>query len=673
MPERNNSVAAASPVELARIVGGNWRIVLSAMALAIVLAAVYVYLVAKREYTATGSIMIDRPGSLYPSSPAVADAGTLDKSTIMSQGEALRSRDLLVNVQKRLESEGFSMAVPAGESAVEGLREALTVKIGDDTHVINAEFDDANPQLAGRALSLLFDEYIQRDVNRRGAANAAAREQYEARAEALRTELASLNRQIALESAASGRYFGAGDSMLSSSMQAAAAQMNELQSQITAINARIKVGSQAVAAGNWAEAERTLQSPTLQRLLQNQIDLELEQQAATAKGQGARHPESQALQLRKTSLGGLLREEVQQTLTTLGESRLHLLEQSRELQRQIGSMRASSNQELRGAATLDQLERSAGALRDMLNTAVEKLYDTAVLPAASAWIVEAPSVSAHPTSPRAGLTFTGAALFGLIGGSLLAFWREGRRRGTLAALEIDHPVMMPALWSLPAPRPKLLSVSGPSSFDNLQTQDWQETLRAIGHKLALKAVPGRGLAVAVVSAHPKEGKTMVALALARRLVRDGYKVLLVDGDLRKPDIHRRASAGVDGSLHTLLQQHPDWKGLLRSDDSSGLHVIAPNQPADPSTGVLRGQGIKALLEAARRHYDFIIVDTSPVTRVADGLLLLEHVDTAIMVSGERTDPEGTRQVLEQADFPLAKIGGLVRLGRGVGAMSYPGY
>jgi polysaccharide biosynthesis transport protein len=673
MAERNNSVVAASPVELARIVANNWRVVLSAMGAAVLLAAVYVFFIAKREYTAAGSIMIDRPGSLYPSSPAVADPGTLDKSTIMSQGEALRSRDLLLNVQKRLESEGYPMVVPPGESAVDGLRQALTIKVGEDTHVINAQFDDANPQFAGRALSLLFDEYIQRDVNRKAAANAAARKQYEARADALKGELDTLNRQIAMESAASGRYLAGGGSILSSNMQAAVAEINDLQAQITSINAKMKVGREAIAGGNWADAQGTLQTPTLQRLMQTEVDLELEEQAANAKGRGSRHPDAQALQLRKASLDNLMKDEVRGALATLGENRIRLQAQSSDLQRQIAGLKASSDRELRGTAALDQLERSAVALRDMLNVAVEKLYDTAVVPVANAWVVEAPSVSTHPTSPRAGLTFTGAALFGLIGGSLLAFWREGRRRGTLAALEIDHPALMPALWSLPAPRPKLLSVSGPSSFDNLQTQDWQETLRAIGHKLALKAVPGRGLAVAVVSAHPKEGKTMVALALARRLVRDGYKVLLIDGDLRKPDIHRRASAGVDGSLHSLLQQNPDWKGLLRSDDSSALHVIAPNQPADPSTGVLRDRGIQALLEAARRHYDFIVVDTSPVTRVADGLLLLEHVDTAIMVSGERTDPEGTRQVLEQADFPLAKIGGLVRLGRGVGALSYPGY
>ncbi len=682
MSSQPESLVAASPVELARIISAGWRIVLGAVVAAMLLAASYIYFIAEKKFTATGAIMIEPAANLYPSTPGVTEAGTLDKSAIVSQGEALRSRDLLQTVQKRLDSEGLQTGSPAEAApapadgratGVERLQDALKIKVVDDSHVITAEFTDERPQVAGRALTLLFDEYIQREVDRRSAANAAARQQYEARAAALKTELESLNRQIAAESAQSGRYLAGGTTILASNMQAAVNQLIDLQAQTADVSAKIKAATAAVEGGSWSEAARTLQTPTMQRLLQNEVDLELEAQAASATGLADRHPKSQALQSRISDLHNLIRQEMQHGLVVLGENRTRLLEQSRELQEQIARLKSGSGRELQGTATLEQLERSAAGLREMLNLVVGRLYDTAVAPRANAWIVEAPTVSFQPTSPRVGIIFLGAALLGFIGGALVPLWREGRRRADRAVLEIDGAGAMPSLWTLPAPRPKLLAARAHASIDNEQTEKWQETLRAIGHRLALKSRAGHGLAVAVVSAQPKEGKTMVALALSRTLANDGYKVLLIDGDLRKPDIHRRARVGLEGSFHSVLRGRGDWRALLQRDPSSGLHLIAPSEPADLSAGILREGGMRELLEAVRQHYDFVIVDSSPVLRVADGLFLLDYVDSAILVSGERNGPEETRQVLEQPGFPLTKVEGVVRLGRGNGALSYPGY
>jgi polysaccharide biosynthesis transport protein len=690
MSSQSESLVAASPVELVRIIAGGWRAVAVAVMAALLLAASYVYFIAERKYTATGAIMIEPPANLYPSTPGVAEAGSLDKSSITSQGEALRSRDLLLTVHKRLESEGFVSDAAAGgspgsaggvmiddgtgspESSIEQLQEALAIKVVDDSHVITAEFTDRNPKAAARALTLLFDEYIQRDVNRRGAANVAARQQYEARSVALKGELESLNRQIAEESARSGRYLAGGTTILASNMQAAVGQMIELQTQITDVNAKIKVISDAERGGSWAEAARMLQTPAMQRLLQNQMDLDLEIQAASASGVAERHPKMQVLQARRVDLQGMLRDEMRHALLVLGEDRKHLQEQARELQQKVAALRSGSDLELQGAVNVEQLEKSAAGLREMLSLVVGKLYDTAVAPAANAWIVEAPVVSMNPTSPRLGIILLGSTLLGLIGGALIPLWREGRRRADRVILQVGAQGLMPSLWNLPAPAHKLLGGRGKASFDQVHTEKWQETLRAIGHRLALKSRTGSGLAVAVVSAQPKEGKTMVALALSRRLAGDGYKVLLIDGDLRKPDIHRRAGTGVKVALPSLLNGGDKWRDLLQKD-SSGLHLMAPSEPADLSTGFLREGGMRELLDAVRLHYDFVIVDSSPVLRVADGLFLLDYVDSAILVSGERTGPAETRQILERPGFPLEKVEGVVRLRSGGGPLSYPGY
>jgi succinoglycan biosynthesis transport protein ExoP len=668
------TVLAASPIDLARTVGAGWRTVLVAVAITVGLAAVYVYYIADEKYTATGRVMIEKPGNLYPSTPGVAEDSRLDQSTITSQAEALASRDLLRTVLQRLETEGELVVTPASrEETVDQLQESLKVSVLDESHIITAKFTDESPQFAQKTLALLFDEYIRREVERRNTVSALAREQYEERSAALRSELESLNRQIALQSAASGRYFGGeGGTIQSNSMQAALGQVNDLEAQITDVSARLKVAKEAVSSGSWAEAARTLQTPTMQKLLQNQIDLELEAQIGRSAGWTDRHPESLAMQSRKAALDEMMKTEVQHAIVTLGETRSQLLEQARDSQSRMSTLRSNSNQELRGSATLDQLERSADSLREMLNDVVGRLYDTTSAPSAHAWIMEAPTASLRPTSPRPRLTFAGATLLGLLGGSLIAILRQGRALASRSALEFDSTAAIPSMWSLPAPRQTLLASRKNGTFDLAQTQDWQETLRAIGRRLALNAGSG-GRSLAVVSAQPKEGKTMVSLALSRRLAADGYKVLLIDGDLRKPDIYRRADTGVPGSMDTLLAPQGNWRDAVQVDPASKLHLIAPRAPSDPAAGILRDGTMLKMIEAAKKSYDFVIVDSSPVLRVVDGLFLLDCVDSAVFVSNERTDPAETRHVLEQPDFPLAKFEGVIRLARSQGSLSYPGY
>jgi len=669
-----NALVAASPVELARIVWTGWPVVLAAVMTTVLLTAAYIFYVAEKKYTAIGTIMIEPPASLYPSTPGVAEPG-LDKSAIISQGEALRSRDLLRAVGTSLESEGLlskGAAKPVDE-AVEHLESALKISVVDESHVISAQLTDARPEYAGRALTLLFDKYIEREVSRRSSVNAAAREQYDSRAAALTTELDALNQQIAAQTAQTGRYFEGGTTVLFASMQTSVNQLDQLTAQLADVNAKIKVVTDAVFSGNAAIAAGIIDTPTIKRIAQSQVELELAARELATKKKGPQHPEVIAIRTQRESLGNLMKDEMRKGLQELDESRSHLMEQSRELRGRIGVLQAGSDRESQGTATLVQMEKKAEALRDMLNQVTGRLYDTAVAPNANAWVLAAPAVLPLPTSPKVGLSFLGATILGLVGGALVAFWREGKRRAARGVLGIYPVETMPALWSLSPPRQRLLGSRARGSFASAQIAGWRETLRAIGHRLALKLGNGAGISVAVVSAQPREGKTLVAVTLSRTLANDGYKVLLVDADLRKPDIHRATHASLGGPLHHVVGSNAGWRSLVQTDASSPLHLIAPTEPSDPSTGFLRDARIRDFLDAARQHYDFVIFDTSPVLRVADGLFFLDFVDSAILVSGERTDPRETQRVLAQPDFPLPKLEGVIRFGHGTGTLSYPGY
>jgi protein-tyrosine kinase len=137
--------------------------------------------------------------------------------------------------------------------------------------------------------------------------------------------------------------------------------------------------------------------------------------------------------------------------------------------------------------------------------------------------------------------------------------------------------------------------------------------------------------VMVASAVAGEGKTLTASNLSLTLSESYQKrVLLIDGDLRRPTLHSvfrldSASGLADGLLST-----GETKMLVRQV-STRLAVLPAGRPsADPMAG-LTSERMKRLLDEARQSFDWVILDTPPVMLLPDANLMASMVDGAVMV------------------------------------------
>ena len=151
-----------------------------------------------------------------------------------------------------------------------------------------------------------------------------------------------------------------------------------------------------------------------------------------------------------------------------------------------------------------------------------------------------------------------------------------------------------------------------------------ETLRGIW--LAIRpptdARQEGGTTVVVTSSEVGEGKTTVAAAMAYRMASDGFRVLLVDADLRRPRLSSSLhSQPVATSLDPMLAAVPAFASAISIDHESGFHYLLARGVAANPMKVLLSEEFKALLAASRQVYDFVILDSPPVLRVADALLL----------------------------------------------------
>lgn len=163
--------------------------------------------------------------------------------------------------------------------------------------------------------------------------------------------------------------------------------------------------------------------------------------------------------------------------------------------------------------------------------------------------------------------------------------------------------------------------------------------------------PGRGRAVMLTSASMADGKTASSINLALVLAASGQRVILLDFDLRKPDVGRRL--GVDADVMRLFRSDATLEDVLvESRSAPGLSVLSStfHGDVDPMLEALTRR-LPDLMREACELADYVIIDTAPLGQVSDALRVAAAVDDVVLVvrpsNTDRTDLQRTRELLER--------------------------
>ncbi|MDH3719364.1 MAG: CpsD/CapB family tyrosine-protein kinase, partial [Planctomycetota bacterium] len=139
-----------------------------------------------------------------------------------------------------------------------------------------------------------------------------------------------------------------------------------------------------------------------------------------------------------------------------------------------------------------------------------------------------------------------------------------------------------------------------------------------------------GRVLMVTSAKAGEGKTTVAGALAASLGRSGRRTLLIDGDLRRPSVHRLLDLSLDAGLAEVLRGEASVDDVIRPTRAAGLWCMSAGQCDHVALQALTKECVGEIFETVRSEFDFVIIDTGPVMSVVDALLLGQHCDGAVL-------------------------------------------
>lgn len=211
------------------------------------------------------------------------------------------------------------------------------------------------------------------------------------------------------------------------------------------------------------------------------------------------------------------------------------------------------------------------------------------------------------------------------------------------------------------------SVNGDTRLLRGETQGViTEKYRLLAHRVRRARAARPIQTLLVTSSIPGEGKTTVAANLASVLARNGSRVLLLDADLRAPDLSK--ALGLTSSLPGLsevLAGELSFEQALRCVNPLGLYLLSAGRPVDNPVPWLEGAVFKNVLASARQAFEWVIIDSPPLTPVVDAHCLAAMVDGILLVVRWGFTP---REELDQAVGTLA---GLPLLGMVLNAFDEP--
>lgn len=288
-----------------------------------------------------------------------------------------------------------------------------------------------------------------------------------------------------------------------------------------------------------------------------------------------------------------------------------------------------------------------------LQQQVQQYKSLILAPSAGAQQIDPATPPRSPSSPKPVRDAIFGGIVGLVLGVIVAFCLELLDRRLVRVSTVESIYGRPVLAVLPhvrnpSPRAGARQLEIPAPF--------LEELRSLKVMLRLAGNPDPPRTIMITSALPREGKSTITRDLALVYADAGERVLVIDADLRRPSMYELFNVEAQAGLVQVLQGEAQLAEAVATvslnpaaEASTNGHTAPPTTDgAAPAHGVvsvlthgerpsnpeplLSSERMTALLEEASHAYDVVLVDTPPVLTVADGVPLLESVDSVLLVA-----------------------------------------
>jgi len=261
-------------------------------------------------------------------------------------------------------------------------------------------------------------------------------------------------------------------------------------------------------------------------------------------------------------------------------------------------------------------------------------------------IVNRAEPSVRPVKPSLKMNLALSMVVGLVLGLSLAFFIEYLDTSIKTMDDVERHLGLSVLAVIPKGA-KFLTQDEPNSR-------FAEGYRILCAKLNLTGARDSARSITVLSGGPGEGKSTTAFNLGWVCAQSGMKVLMIDGDIRRPSMH--TAAGVENTLGLgeFLAGQASLDELIQSTNVSNMEILTAGSLGPEDLGGFSRARFGSLLEICRPNYDVIVVDSPPVLGISDASVISQEVDVTLLLIQHRRYP---RNVSQRAKRVIDEVGG----------------
>jgi succinoglycan biosynthesis transport protein ExoP len=672
--------------------------------LAVVLGAsygLYTALTQPRLYKATSTIQVHSGASNQYRLDQAYDFGDDSQTKMNTEVFILESDTLLTDVARDLDLannpdfNGGTAPKPrlalndprVHDSVVGTLKGNLVVTVIPRTEMMQISYSSLSPQLSATIVNKVVEDYIQRAYNAPYARTKAISDWLSQQLDVLKLQVERYQQQMMeLQQKLGSLGFDSSHNTLESSLEAL------VSAEGTAKIARITAESRyrMIAGMDPTTVEGSIE--TTPGTMPAELNA-LRAQLATAKANyqqlmatlGPNHPQAKALQDQINEMTKQLTAEQGRLELQAKELYLAALATEQKTEQELDARKAEAYKQGNDMVEETVVQREYEQDRALYEALQQRLETAKLESGLDATEVDQVDKALPPISPtlRSPTTIVlSTTLFFLLGGIVIAFILESLDTGLHNIQEIEAVMGMPSLAVIPKSKrsssEQMAAMSTAQRNINVLTQpksQFTEAFRSLRTSLMLATAGKPPKFILFTSATPSEGKTTAATNLACILSQGEARVLLIDADLRRPNVHHRFGMTGRLGLTTVLAGTTTFEeALQRVPELPNLDVM-PSGPVPPfPTEMLSSETMTALLKTVGNLYTHIVIDSPPILSVTDAAILGRVVDAVVLVvrhgKSSKNVMARARDLLVRSGAPMA---GLVLNAVDLNSPEYYGY
>ena len=392
-----------------------------------------------------------------------------------------------------------------------------------------------------------------------------------------------------------------------------------------------------------------LEDPTVSKVLPLYQEAFAEDARLANSGLGENHPKVKSLRAQKAVYFTQLNQQIA-ALRNSYATKLKVSEETlKALQDKLSTSRNEWQDSRKKSASYLNAKNKYVAARHVLDAAESRLVTERMqmqmgLFPAKIWEKAEPALG--PGKPNVALYMSIAVMVGIGFGMALAFFIEYLDTSVKTLEDVERLLAVPVLAVVPKGVSALIKNNGDSPD--------AEAYRIMQTNLEFNKKNATANTITLVSGGPGEGKSTTLNNLAITCAKGGYRVLIVDADLRRPTQHLFFEMDNSVGLSDCLTGEKEMSEVILSTSIPNLSFMPSGKLPTDAVGILNSQKMSDLIAQAKSRFDLVFFDSPPILGVSDASILSSEVDITIMVVQYRRFP---RDMLVRVKQAILQVGG----------------